>query len=391
MISIETVPVGNAGNAGDVQMHGTFGAVPYAYRIGKYEVTNSQYAAFLNEVADTDTYFLYNLLMDVTPLGGITRSGESGSYSYTVKPNMGDKPVNHVSFWDAARFTNWLHNGQGNSSTETGAYTLGVTNSSGNPLDGASVTRNANATWFIPTENEWHKAAYHKNDGMTGNYFTFPTSSDVAPTVATANVVGDISNPGVNVANYLRGADWNDENGNVTTIGSAGTGSASPYGTFDQGGNVLEWNETPFRGSRDQRGGDWRSSSSGPLAAGTKIFYFGGSGTAQQFDYLGFRVATTLVADVEGDYNADGIVNAADYAVWRDTRGSTTNLAADGSGNGTVDTADFSFWRARFGNTVGAASSADVAVPEPTMVELGLIVFAILSISPGRIRRTVAA
>ena len=58
------------------------------------------------------------------------------------------------------------------------------------------------------------------------------------PTVATANATGDISNPGTNVANYDLGADWNGQNGNVTTVGTAGADSASFYGTFDQGGNV---------------------------------------------------------------------------------------------------------------------------------------------------------
>ena len=61
--------------------------------------------------------------------GGITQSGVSGSFTYAVKPNMGDKPVNFVSFNDAMRFANWLHNGQPTgiqnaASTETGAYTI---------------------------------------------------------------------------------------------------------------------------------------------------------------------------------------------------------------------------------------------------------------------------
>jgi formylglycine-generating enzyme len=44
-----------------------------------------------------------------------------------------------------------------------------------------AITRNADAKFWIPTENEWYKAAYHKNDGVTGNYWDYPTRSDSVP------------------------------------------------------------------------------------------------------------------------------------------------------------------------------------------------------------------
>lgn len=106
---VEMIPVGNAGNAAD----GTgYGAVNYAYSIGKYEVTNAQYAQFLNAVAATDPNGLYNPDMGNNMRGGISRLGNSGSYAYAVKANMGTKPVSFVNWYDAVRFCNWLHHGR---------------------------------------------------------------------------------------------------------------------------------------------------------------------------------------------------------------------------------------------------------------------------------------
>ncbi len=123
-VTIPTVLVDNAGNAGEVQSQGTFGGINYAYRIGTTEVTNAQYVEFLNAKAASDPLGLYETVMGVTDRGGISRSGSDGSYTYATRPNMANKPVNYVSWYDAIRFANWLHNGQGSGDTETGAYTL---------------------------------------------------------------------------------------------------------------------------------------------------------------------------------------------------------------------------------------------------------------------------
>ena len=69
-------------------------------------MTNSEYAAFLNAVAATDTYSLWHQSMS------IERTGLGGDYTYSVVDGKGEHPVVRVNFYDAARFTNWLMNGQ---------------------------------------------------------------------------------------------------------------------------------------------------------------------------------------------------------------------------------------------------------------------------------------
>lgn len=85
-------------------------------------------------------------------------------------------------------------------------------------------------------------------------------------------------------------------------------------------------------------------------------------------EYAAFDVSSP------GDYNGDGLVNLADYTVWRDTRNSTTNLAADGNNSGTVEAGDYTFWRQQFGASgSGAGEGTDAAVPEPATCLLALI------------------
>jgi formylglycine-generating enzyme len=259
LASLEFVTVGDPGNAGEQSRLGTgdttfYGSVGYTYQMGKYDVTTAQYCQFLNAVATTsDPYGLWNSYMaTVYPNSfgvnlGIQRSGTAGSYSYSLI-GTGNVPSFEVTWGSAARFCNWLQNAQpsgtgtieGTGTTETGAYTLnGVTSFS----DLMLVTRNTGATYVIPTENEWYKAAYYRGNGTAAGYWTYPTKSNTAP----SNV---LSGTGTNNANY----SYADPPNKLTPVG-AFAASPGPYGAYDQGGDVWQWNETNVSGYRGLRGG----------------------------------------------------------------------------------------------------------------------------------------
>ncbi len=265
-VTIPTVPVGNPGNANDTT---GYGGVSYDYLVGTTEVSNAQYAEFLNAKAANDLLGLYNTSMG-SGYGGIARSGSSPSYTYAVIAGRGDMPVNFVSWYDSIRFANWLHNGQGGSDTETGAYTLlggGPT-----PTNGLSITRNGGATWFLTSEDEWYKAAYY--DPAGSSYFDYPTASNTTPTA-------EAPAGGSNSANY------NFVVGDLTDVG-AYISSDSPYGTFDQGGNLREWNEALILSTdRGLRGGSFDVDSV-ILLASTRY----NINPTDEYSVVGFRVAT---------------------------------------------------------------------------------------------------
>jgi len=263
-VSIDMVTVGNAGNANDTA--GGYGSVAYDYQIGKFDVTIGQYTAFLNAVAATDTYSLYNSSMGTDlNIAGISRTGGSGSYTYSVLGSA-NRPITYVSWFDSARFANWMANGQPTGSqtsttTENGAYDVNQA-TSGNAVAKNAINPNTSAapTFFIPNENEWYKAAYYSpsyGGAGVGGYYAYATQSNTIQ----GNVVGSAANQancnnGVYSVTQL--GSYSSSQNYLTDVG-AFTNSGSFYGTFDQSGNVFRWNDLDGApgSSRGLRGGSW--------------------------------------------------------------------------------------------------------------------------------------
>ena len=221
--TIDFVNIGHAGNAADTT---TYGAVPYEYRVGKYEISQ-------------DT---------------ITKATASGMANVTAGSWTGNQPAAYISWYEAAAFVNFLNTDSG----KTAAYDLTISNGIWSmalwsseqawTAGGTNLYRNKDAYYFLPSENEWYKAAYYNAAGT--NYFLYPTASSSVPTaVASGTDAGS--------------AVYN----NVASVPAivASAGGLSPYGTMGQGGNVWEWSESAFDGtnsssseSRAIRGGDWQ-------------------------------------------------------------------------------------------------------------------------------------
>ena len=291
LASLSLVTVGDPGNVPDtvVELDGTrgFGSVPYVYRMGKYDVTLGQYCEFLNAVAATDTYGCYNSLMggdDGFHPFGISQSGSKGIYTYSVtgaNPQAANMPIYCETWFDAVRFCNWLQNGQitgseGTATTETGAYTLNGDVSAGTEI------RNTNALYFLPSENEWYKAAYYKSGGTNAGYWAYPTQSNTAPSNSLA-LAGTL----VNDANYCIGSYPSGCTDPINYLTPVGTFAASPgpYGTYDMGGELWQW-----VGGTELRGGAYYDPDESMASANRLVLSIQ---PTDVFDVIGFRVASS--------------------------------------------------------------------------------------------------
>ena len=265
--TIDFVPIGNPGNSNDWT---GFGGVPYSYRIGKYTISQNQ----------------------------IDAATRSGLQNVTARAWSGDCPAANISWYEAAAYVNWLNTSKGyapayNLTWTNGAWSMALwptsPDTNGNvawTLGGTNLYRNASCTYFLPSENEWYKAAYYDptKNGGSGGYWLYPTGSDTAPTPVASG-----TNAGTSVYNQT----WGYGPGPASVFQAGGL---SPYGTMGQGGNVWSWAETSWSTSNTDtqdgrviRGGGWGNGANA-LQSSYRLIHYGSFPDYDGID-LGFRVA----------------------------------------------------------------------------------------------------
>jgi formylglycine-generating enzyme required for sulfatase activity len=232
--TVDFVSVGNAGNGNDFgDYFSTCGGVAYNYRIGTYEISQDM----------------------------INKATANGMANVTGGAWTGNQPAAKITWYEAAAFVNWLNVSKGYSPAYNLSYSGSWSVSAWGASDqattgvrsGTNPFRNKGAIYLLPSEDEWYKAAYHKNDGVTANYWDYATAGNSVPD--GIDFAGD-----PNYQAVIRD-DYNQ--GHPNAITDAGS-SSSAYGTYGQEGNVKEITESPYReinngpnDDRTLRGGTW--------------------------------------------------------------------------------------------------------------------------------------
>jgi hypothetical protein len=261
--TIAFVDIGNPGNADDAGAGGgmyssPYGGVPYTYRVAVTEV----------------------------PQDWITKATNLGMTNVTAGAWTGSQPAAFMTWYEAAAFVNYLNTSTGHQA----AYNLNGTattmtlwsSAQAWQAGGENLFRHKDAYYFLPSEDEWYKAAFHKNDGATADYWDYATGSNSPPTaVASGTTAGTaVYNPAASSPAAV------DNNGGL-----------SPYGTRGQNGNVREWLESAIDGTNDSssevrriRDGDWDY---GELLLNSRGIN-DGFVPSGSFDNVGFRVASVV-------------------------------------------------------------------------------------------------
>jgi len=283
--TIDFTEIGNPNNSADLN---GFGSVGYNYRIGTYEISQNQ----LN-------------LAVASGLSHVT----AGAWS-------GDKPAASMSWYESAAFVNWLNVSTGfqpayDLTWSGSAWSMTLWTAGDPGYDASNQYRNSLAKYFLPSEDEFYKAAFGKIDGS--GYYLYPTASNTPPTAVTSGTAS-----GTAVYNQ----SWPQGPASVYEAGGS-----SSYGTMGQGGNIQEWQESSSNGlnnntgdNRMVRGGYWYGGSSDALDSSTRSSYF----PSADYTQLGFRVASSSLAPAPATVPEPGTYAASSIllllAVWHHRR-----------------------------------------------------------------------
>ncbi len=303
---IEFVTVGDPGNpawTGGGFNNGR-GAVDYQFRIGKFEVTTAQWAEFMNAALDRPSTDRIPHVFAPTQWGAVGATPQNpGGQRFTVPAGREMIPTGGVNWRTSAIFCNWLHNGKGTSreSFLSGAYDVSTFGHFGGVTFTDQLTRSPGARYYIPSLDEWMKAAHwspDRNGPGQGGWYLYSNSSDspfrygppgvlINGQPATANASwSDFGFPGHNPFNVPLGAY---------------TGVVSPWGLMDVAGATSEWTEEWFRFPDEQfpryrtfEGSAWDFGTNG---LPDQVLYYRGSEFPSFSGYdMGFRVAASIPA-----------------------------------------------------------------------------------------------
>jgi formylglycine-generating enzyme required for sulfatase activity len=157
------------------------GAVEHDYLIQRFPLTTAEWCEFLNAIPNPQSVLALGQMngrFATLRLKARTvfEAIEDG-LQFEPLPGSARRPIGHVSWLSAARLANWLANGRGD--TENGAYDLSqpypIQRNAVNPYTGLPPT------YWIPTDDEWHKAAYYKGGSINAGYWSYATQSDEPP------------------------------------------------------------------------------------------------------------------------------------------------------------------------------------------------------------------
>ncbi len=237
---IDFVTIGSPGNAAytgpaPFGVVGGRGRVDYEYRIGKYEITTAQWVEYVNTFSTQSA----ELQFYATPVfwgaeSDPTYSGPGRRYRLRAEAKADMRPVVGITWRDAARYCNWLHNGKTSAfaSTQNGAYETSTFTRNADGSWNDQATRSAGAKYWIPSLDEWIKAAHFdpRKNGGTGGWWQYNNGSDVSP------IAGP---PGVGTANT--GFTLPSFGEYEIPLGSYS--ATSPWGLFDVAGTLSEFTE----------------------------------------------------------------------------------------------------------------------------------------------------